>query len=95
MIKSYDYIIVGGGLIGLSIGYGLSRLGRKCLILDAHNNSIKAARGNFGLIWVQGKGADFPSYADWTQRSSELWTDFCKELEDGSKINLGIQKMVE
>lgn len=92
MIKSYDYIIVGGGLIGLSIGYGLSRLGRKCLILDAHNNSIKAARGNFGLIWVQGKGADFPSYADWTLRSSELWTDFCKELEDESKINLGIQK---
>ena len=92
MIKSYDYIIVGGGLIGFSIGYGLSKLGRKCLILDTHDNSVRAARGNFGLIWVQGKGAGFPSYADWTLRSSELWTDFCTELEDDSKINLGIQR---
>ena len=78
MIKSYDYIIVGGGLIGFSIGYGLSKLGRKCLILDTHDNSIKAARGNFGLIWVQGKGTGFPSYADWTMRSSELWGNFGK-----------------
>ena len=92
MIKSYDYIIVGGGLIGFSIGYGLSKLGRKCLILDAHDNSFKAAQGNFGLIWVQGKGTGFPSYADWTLRSSELWIDFCSELEDKTKINLGIQR---
>ena len=92
MIKSYDYIIVGGGLIGFSIGYGLSKLGRKCLILDAHDNSFKAAQGNFGLIWVQGKGTGFPSYADWTLRSSELWKEFCTELEDNTKINLGIQR---
>jgi len=92
MIKSYDYIIVGGGLIGFSIGYGLSKLGRKCLILDTHDNSIKAARGNFGLIWVQGKGTGFPSYADWTMRSSELWENFGNELEDDGKINLGIQR---
>ena len=65
---------------------------RKCLILDAHDNSFKAAQGNFGLIWVQGKGTGFPSYADWTLRSSELWKEFCTELEDNTKINLGIQR---
>ena len=72
--KSYfDAIIAGGGLIGLSIGYGLSRLGLSVLLLDAEDTAIRAARGNFGLVWVQGKGAYFPSFADWTMRSSDLW----------------------
>ena len=93
MNSSFDYIIVGGGLIGLSISYGLSKLGRRCLVIDGQDNSFRAARGNFGLIWVQGKGAGFPSYADWTLRSSELWSDFCLDLQEESGINLGLQQI--
>ena len=52
--SNFDAIIVGGGLIGLSIGYGLSRLGLSFLMLEAEDSAIRAARGNFGLVWVQG-----------------------------------------
>ena len=92
MKKQYDYIIIGGGLIGLSIAFGLSKNGRKCLILDDEDNNFRAARGNFGLIWVQGKGSGFPAYADWTNRSYELWSDFSLELEDLSGIKLGTEQ---
>ncbi len=92
MKKLFDYIIIGGGLIGLAIGYGLSKLGRKCLILDEKDNSFKAARGNFGLIWVQGKGAGVSRYADWTMRSSELWSNFSLELEEITGIKLNMEQ---
>jgi glycine/D-amino acid oxidase-like deaminating enzyme len=68
--SNFDAIIAGGGLIGLAIGYGLSRRGFSVLLLDAEDTALRAARGNFGLVWVQGKGAYFPPYADWTMRSS-------------------------
>ena len=51
--STFDAIIAGGGLVGLSIGYGLSRLGLSVLLLDAGDTAIRAARGNFGLVWVQ------------------------------------------
>ena len=92
MKKQYDYIIIGGGLIGLSIAFGLSKNGRKCLILDDEDNNFRAARGNFGLIWVQGKGSGFPAYAAWTNRSYELSSDFSLELEDLSGIKLGTEQ---
>ena len=53
---NFDAIVVGGGLIGLSIGYGLSRLGLSVLLLDAEDTAIRAARGNFGLVWPVGVG---------------------------------------
>ena len=90
--SNFDAIIAGGGLIGLSIGYGLSRLGLSVLLLDAEDTAIRAARGNFGLVWVQGKGAYFPSYADWTMRSSELWPNLADELQDIDGPKLGLHQ---
>ncbi len=90
--SNFDAIVAGGGLIGLSIGYGLSRLGLSVLLLDAEDTAIRAARGNFGLVWVQGKGAYFPSYADWTMRSSELWPMFADELSEIGGPELGLHQ---
>jgi hypothetical protein len=41
---------------------------------------LNAARGNFGLIWAQGKGENHPSYADWTLQSVKKWPEFNNEL---------------
>ena len=88
--SNFDAIIAGAGLIGLSIGYGLARRGMSVLLLDGEDTDLRAARGNFGLVWVQGKGAYFPPYADWTMRSSELWPMLTEELQeiDGPEIGL-------
>ena len=66
----FDTIIIGGGLVGSAIAFGLQRLGAKTLLIDEGDTAFRAARGNFGLVWVQGKGADYPSYAQWTWRSA-------------------------
>ena len=88
MKTNFDVIIVGGGLIGLSVAYGLARRGHDCLLLDSSDRDFKAARGNFGLVWVQGKGAGFPAYADWTMRSSQLWSELRDELQEYGDCSL-------
>ncbi len=85
----YDFAIVGGGLVGASIAYGLGRQGNKVVVLDEGDLAFRASRGNFGLVWVQGKGWDYPAYANWTQQAAALWPLFDEELRDSTGIDLG------
>lgn len=78
--QDWDAIVVGGGLIGSAVAYGLSRRGRRTLVLDGADDALRASRANFGLVWVQGKGLNRPEYAGWSRRASELWPEFCEEL---------------
>jgi glycine/D-amino acid oxidase-like deaminating enzyme len=61
-----DVLVVGGGVVGTAIAYGLARAGERVALLDEGDDAFRAARGNFGLVWVQGKGAGTPPYARWT-----------------------------
>ena len=92
MKQNSDVIIVGGGLIGLSVAYGLARRGHDCVVLDASDTDFRAARGNFGLVWVQGKGSGFSAYADWTMRSSELWPELQDELQAHNPNPIGLEQ---
>jgi len=91
-MKYFDTIVVGGGMIGASIAYGLSRSGQKVAMFDEGDNAIRAARGNFGLIWVQGKGANSPAYAAWTRQSAKQWPNFNKELSELTGIDLAFEQ---
>ena len=66
MKQEYDFAIVGGGLVGMAIAYGLARRGQKTIVLDGEDSSVRAARGNFGLIWVSGKGRKHVDYGRWS-----------------------------
>ena len=81
-----DVIVVGGGLVGISIAYGLAQAGLNTMVLDEGDQAFRAARGNFGLIWVQGKGVDCPAYARWTRRSADCWEAFNQQLETATDI---------
>ena len=87
-MSDYDVIVIGGGMIGAAIAYGLARLGQKTAVLDEGDIAFRAARGNFGLIWVQGKGKNCPQYASWTRHSADVWGKFNAELSEvtGSDI---------
>ena len=93
MTKSFfDTIVIGGGLVGSAISFGLQRLDVNTLLLDEGDQAFRAARGNFGLVWVQGKGADFSPYAHWTWNSAENWGNLSDEIIDLTGNQLGYSK---
>ena len=84
-----DAIVVGGGIVGGSIAFGLARAGMKVVVFDEGDDAIRASRANFGLIAVQMKGAGNPAYHRWTRDSAELWETFAAELEERTGIDVG------
>jgi glycine/D-amino acid oxidase-like deaminating enzyme len=83
-----DYAVIGGGLVGMAIAYGLQRRGRRVTVFDEGDVAYRASRGNFGLVWVQGKGAGMPDYARWTRLSAGLWPEFADELQRETGVDM-------
>lgn len=79
-MKSFEVAVIGGGLVGSAIAFGLRSLGSRLALLDEGDVAHRAARGNFGLIWVQGKGMGLAPYGAWTQRSAREWPRLAGEL---------------
>lgn len=83
-----DTLIIGAGVVGAAIAYGLARKGSRVILLDGDDTDHRAARANFGLVWMQGKGAAMPAYHRLTRHSVAAWPDFNQELAGRSDINL-------
>ena len=93
MIKeNTEVIVVGGGVIGVSLAYGMVKNGAKVILIDKVDNRLTASRGNFGLVWVQGKGKGMPRYVEWSIEATEKWPEFAENLETESGFNLNYEK---
>ncbi len=92
MANAHDLIVIGGGLVGGAIAWGAARQGASVALLDEGDIAFRAARGNFGLVWVQSKGAGMPPYAHWTRRSSELWPALAETLMQSTGIDTGLRQ---
>lgn len=83
-----EFAVIGGGLVGMAVAWGLLRRGHAVTVFDEGDRAFRASRGNFGLIWVQGKGVAMPDYARWTRLSASLWPAFRDEIFEAAGIGL-------
>jgi hydrogen cyanide synthase HcnC len=83
-----DIAIIGAGVVGAALAYGLARDGHGVLMLDEGDVALRASRGNFALVWVQGKGLGLPAYARWTRRSADLWPGLASLLAADTGIDV-------
>ena len=91
-MQRYDAIVIGGGLVGSAIAYGLACAGLETALVDEGDVAFRASRGNFGLVWVQSKGLGAPHYQRWTRLSSEEWPKLAAELREGTGIDVGHER---
>lgn len=87
-----DIAVVGGGLVGAAIAYGMSDGKAHVALLDEGDVALRASRGNFALVWVQSKGLGLPDYALWTRRSSDAWQGFAQTLQDDTGIDCAFSR---
>ncbi|RAA23297.1 NAD(P)/FAD-dependent oxidoreductase, partial [Burkholderia multivorans] len=89
---SPDVLVIGGGLVGTAVAYGLAREGARVTVLDEDDGGFRASRGNFGLVWIQGKGHDRTPYASWSRSSAVRWPQLAASLLEDSGVDVALRQ---
>lgn len=87
-----DFAVIGGGVVGSAIAYGLAKRGARVIVLDEGDVALRASRVNFGLVWLHSKGDGMPEYGFWTRRSADLWPAFAEELAEATGTDTQYRK---
>ncbi|MDB6086342.1 MAG: opine oxidase subunit [Gammaproteobacteria bacterium] len=87
-----DIVVIGAGVVGAAIAYGLAGGNSNVLVLDGGDRDLRASYANVGLVWLQGKGMDMPAYQMLTRDSIERWATFSAEIEDTTGIDLQYER---
>jgi glycine/D-amino acid oxidase-like deaminating enzyme len=91
--RDFDVAVIGGGLVGSSIAWGVARGGgARVGVFDEGDVAFRASRGNFALVWVHSKGLGLAPYSAWTMRSSEAWSEFAQILQAQTGIDVAFQR---
>jgi glycine/D-amino acid oxidase-like deaminating enzyme len=88
----FDFAVIGGGLVGSSIAWGLAKVGQRVAVLDEGDVAFRASRGNFALVWVHSKGLGLPGYAAWTIGSADSWAGFADLLKQQTGLDVCFQR---
>ena len=88
----FDVAVIGGGLVGSALSFGLARAGQRVVLLDEGDAAVRASRANFALVWVQSKGLGLPEYAGWSIRSSNAWGEFAALLKSETGLDVGFER---
>lgn len=91
-MNSAKIVVVGGGLVGAAIAYGIARENGGVVLLDQGDLAYRASRGNFGLVWVQSKGGKQPRYARWSKQAVSIWQSFSDELLALTGVDCGLKQ---
>ncbi|WP_250495322.1 FAD-dependent oxidoreductase [Caballeronia sp. GAWG1-1] len=89
---SPDVLVLGGGLVGSAVAYGLAREGARVTVLDEDDGGFRASRGNFGLVWIQGKGYGLSPYARWSRSSATRWPGLAESLLNETGIDVALRQ---
>jgi glycine/D-amino acid oxidase-like deaminating enzyme len=90
--KPVEFAVIGGGLVGAALAYGLQGKGCDVALFDEGDTAFRASRGNFGLVCAQGKGDKLEAYAPWAREGVALWADFAKRLQQTTAVDLELEQ---
>jgi glycine oxidase len=91
-VKSWDAIIVGAGIVGLSLALELNRKGLRVLVVEKGEPGREASWAAGGML------ADFPAETQPRLRelataSARMYPEFVRELEDRSGLKIDLRSV--
>src|SRR5262249_46988351 len=88
-VKSWDAIVVGGGIIGLTLSIALRKRGLRVLIMERGEPGREASWAAGGML-VDSAAETLPELQPLARASARMYAEFVHELEDesGEKIDL-------
>jgi glycine oxidase len=91
--RSYDAVIVGGGIIGLSCAWRAAQRGARVAVVERFQPPAGATRVAAGMLAPVGELAfGEPELLKLTLAASELYPDFVAELERASGVATGYRR---
>jgi glycine oxidase len=89
-MHSWDAIIIGGGIIGLSLALSLRKQGLRVLIIERGEPGREASHAAAGML--AGSGGEIPSALRvLAEASARLYPEFVHELEDESGLRVDLR----
>jgi glycine oxidase len=94
MAESRDVVIVGGGVIGLSVAYALARAGVASAVLDRQRLGAEASWAGAGLIPPAGEArpGSVPPIAAFRSWSAALFAEWSEALREETGIDNGYRR---
>ena len=92
-ISSPDVVIVGGGIIGCSIGFHLAKAGVHSLILEKTAVAAEAASGGAGLLTAQAHTDEGGPFFDLKLASRQLYQTLSEELRERTDIDVEYRRL--
>jgi glycine oxidase len=90
VVKTWDVIIIGGGIIGLSLSSAMRKRGASVLIVERGEPGREASHAAAGML------ADFPlemppALQSLARASARMYPEFVHEIQDESGINVDLR----
>ena len=90
-MKTSDVIIVGGGVIGLSLAIELRRSGVSVIVLERHQPGREASWAAGGML-VQSEAELHPLFRALAQASAAMYPQWVQRLQDASAVHVDLRE---
>lgn len=88
-MKTWDAIVIGGGVIGLSVALQLNKRGYKVLVLERGETGREASHAAGGMLAHCDQDPNLQSLA---KISADLYPEFVRELEDETGVHVDFRR---
>ena len=91
MVKMWDVVIVGGGVIGLSLAVELRRSGLNVMVLEKHQPGREASWAAGGMLADREAGSK-PLFRALAKASAAMYPEFVHRLRDESGVQVELRE---
>lgn len=90
-MKTWDVVIIGAGVIGLSLAVELRRAGLSVVAVEKHQPGREASWAAGGMLADREAGQN-RAFADMARQSAKMYPEFVHRLQDESGVNVELRE---